>query len=155
VSAPSRAPLGRAAIARLAASVLAAERAPVGALSVTLVGPARIRALNRAHLGHDRVTDVIAFTLTGARDEGRGTRGSRSALAPRPSPLIGDIYICPAVAAANARAHGTTARAELARLVVHGVLHVAGHDHPEGDARTRSPMWRRQERYLTRFGDAR
>jgi probable rRNA maturation factor len=39
-------------------------------------------------------------------------------------------------------------REELLRLVVHGVLHVLGHDHPEDDARYTSPMWRRQERLL-------
>jgi probable rRNA maturation factor len=39
-------------------------------------------------------------------------------------------------------------REEIARLVVHGTLHVAGHDHPDGESRTRSPMWKRQERIL-------
>jgi probable rRNA maturation factor len=156
VSALVRAPLGRAAIARLAAAVLRAERARVASLSVTLVGPARIRTLNRMHLGHDRVTDVIAFAYqAGTRSEGRGTRASGSPLAPRPTSLVGDIYICPAVAARHARTFGTTAREELRRLVVHAVLHVTGHDHPAGAARTASPMWRRQERYLARFGIAR
>jgi ssRNA-specific RNase YbeY (16S rRNA maturation enzyme) len=37
------------------------------------------------------------------------------------------------------------------RLVVHGTLHVLGYDHPDGDHRTRSPMWQRQERYVKRF----
>jgi ssRNA-specific RNase YbeY (16S rRNA maturation enzyme) len=39
---------------------------------------------------------------------------------------------------------------ELQRLVVHGVLHVLGYDHPEGSGRTRCAMWRRQEAYLRR-----
>ncbi len=153
VTALVRAPLGRPGIARLARAVLAAERANVASLSVTLVGPARIRALNRTHLGHDRVTDVIAFAYAGARSEERGASGRRSGLAPRSSPLVvGDVYICPAVARANARDLGTTAKDELRRLVVHGVLHVAGHDHPAGPARTSSPMWRRQERLLALHG---
>ena len=46
-------------------------------------------------------------------------------------------------------------REELARLVVHGTLHVLGHDHPEDDSRLRSPMWRRQERLLRRVLGAR
>jgi probable rRNA maturation factor len=41
-------------------------------------------------------------------------------------------------------------REELARLVVHGTLHVLGYEHPEVDARTKSPMWKRQERVLAR-----
>jgi probable rRNA maturation factor len=56
------------------------------------------------------------------------------------------------IAALNARHLGhrgpTDVREELLRLVVHGVLHVLGHDHPEDDARYRSPMWQRQERLL-------
>jgi probable rRNA maturation factor len=39
-------------------------------------------------------------------------------------------------------------REELTRLIVHGVLHVLGHDHPDGDDRAESPMWRRQERLV-------
>ncbi len=42
---------------------------------------------------------------------------------------------------------------ELVRLAVHGNLHVLGYDHPEGPSRTRSAMWRRQERYVRRLRD--
>ena len=62
--------------------------------------------------------------------------------------ILGDIYICPWVAEREARARGISAREELVRLVVHGTLHAIGRDHPEGPGRTRSAMWRRQERYL-------
>jgi probable rRNA maturation factor len=41
-------------------------------------------------------------------------------------------------------------REELARLVVHGTLHVLGYVHPEGGTRTESAMWKRQERLLAR-----
>ena len=46
---------------------------------------------------------------------------------------------------------GIPFRRELLRLVVHGILHVLGYDHPAGEARIRSPMWRRQERYLRKL----
>ena len=140
VAALVKIPLQPAGIRRLARAVLAAERAGLAALSVTFVGPARIRRLNRERLRHDRVTDVIAFAF--------------SVPVPRsPFPVVvGDVYICPSVAAANARRHGATIKDELRRLVVHGTLHVLGHDHPADESRTASPMWRRQERYLKRFG---
>ena len=100
-------------------------------LGVTFVGKARMRSLNARYLGHDYVTDVISFPL------------------PQPGGLIaGDIYVCRYAAARNARAHDVPVRQELRRLVVHGTLHVLGWDHPVGPALTRSPMWRRQERYL-------
>lgn len=105
------------------------------ALSVTFVGRRRIRSMSRTYLGKDHETDVIAFTLDGA-----------------PGVVVGDVYCAPEVAARAAKRFGATPREELRRLVVHGVLHVLGYGHPEGEARTASPMWRRQERYLRRFG---
>ena len=90
-----------------------------------------MRRLNRKHKHHDRTTDVLSFAL--AMPDGR---------------LAGDVYICRAVASVQAREAGVPLREELVRLVVHGVLHVLGYDHPEDDGRERSAMWRRQERYV-------
>jgi probable rRNA maturation factor len=52
------------------------------------------------------------------------------------------------VAREDARTLGIPWREELVRLVVHGTLHALGQRHPEGPGRTRSAMWRRQERYV-------
>jgi len=112
------------------ARVLAGERRRAD-VSITFLGAIAMRRLNREHLGHDAPTDVISFGLAGP--DGR---------------LAGDVYICSAVALRNARRHAVSPRQELIRLVVHGTLHVLGYDHPEGDHRTHSPMWRRQERYV-------
>jgi probable rRNA maturation factor len=68
--------------------------------------------------------------------------------------VVGDVYIAPGVARRNAREHRRGVREELMRLVVHGVLHVIGHEHPEDDTRYDSPMWRRQERLLRALGTA-
>ena len=130
----TRAPIGRARVADLARAVLRAEKVRDAALSIAFVAPAAIASINRRHLGHAGPTDVISFPIAAAA--GR--------------PLGGDIYICPEVARENARHHGAGVREEVARLVVHGVLHVLGHDHPEGERRTTSPMWRRQEMLLAR-----
>jgi probable rRNA maturation factor len=61
---------------------------------------------------------------------------------------VGDVYICSWVAAREAKTRGVPLREELIRLVIHGTLHALGRTHPEGAARTRSSMWRRQERYV-------
>jgi probable rRNA maturation factor len=131
-----RLPLPVARVRAVATAVLAAERVRAALISVAFVSSRAIAQLNRDHLGVDGPTDVIAFSLQ---------RSGRRA------PLIGDIYIAPSVARAHARRHGVTQREELVRLVVHGVLHVLGHDHPVGDARVASRMWRRQEQLVRRL----
>lgn len=128
-----RIPVARATVARVADQVLRAEGIRDAALSIAFVTDRRIAALNWQHLRHRGPTDVISFAFAPARDG---------------APLEGDIYIAPEVARRNAVADGRPVREELLRLVVHGVLHVAGHDHPEGEERYASPMWRRQESLL-------
>ncbi|HEY2375379.1 MAG TPA: rRNA maturation RNase YbeY [Gemmatimonadaceae bacterium] len=130
-----RVPLARRQVASIARAVLRAEggRRPPSHVSISFVTSRRIAALNRRHLGHRGSTDVISFTLA---PEVPGAR------------LVGDIYIAPSVARRNAETNGVTLREELTRLVVHGVLHVLGHDHPEGRDRAASPMWRRQEQLV-------
>lgn len=93
-----------------------------------------MRSLNRRWKGVDRATDVLAFPL-------RGPLGT----------VAGDIYICRQVALREATRLGVAPREELLRMVVHGVLHVLGYDHPAGADRLDSTMWRRQERYLRRI----
>lgn len=121
-------PLADRDVVRVVTGVLRGERR-AARISVAFLGREAMRRLHAAHLGHDRPTDVLAFALPG-------------------DPLTGDLYLCPWVAARQARRFGVSLRQEVVRLLVHGTLHVLGYDHPEGDARTRSPMWRRQERYV-------
>ena len=102
-------------------------------VSVAFVGVATITRLNRDYLHRGGPTDVIAFGLERAGPS---------------TPVIGDIYISPKIAERNARALRVPVRRELARLVVHGTLHVLGLDHPEDDPRDTSPMWKKQERIL-------
>jgi len=125
----------RARVKESALATLRTERVKDAMLSITFVGRAAISELNRCYLGHRGPTDVIAFGL-----ERSGKRGA----------VVGDIYICPQVARDNAKRQGVPVGEEVLRLVVHGILHVLGHDHPTGASRTASPMWRRQERILAR-----
>ncbi|HEX9485383.1 MAG TPA: rRNA maturation RNase YbeY [Gemmatimonadaceae bacterium] len=130
-----RLPVSRERVRHAADAVLRAERVRDAVVSITFVSTRRIAAMNRRHLRHSGATDVISFGLPAA------TTGA---------PLGGDIYIAPDVARANAAQHGASSRDELLRLVVHGVLHVLGHDHPNGEERYASPMWKRQEALLRR-----
>lgn len=116
-------------VRRVVEAVLAGERGKA-AVSVTFLGRDAMRRLNARHKGRDEPTDVIAFTLPGPGGE-----------------RLGDVYLCAWVARREAAARGIPLRQELIRLLVHGTLHVLGHDHP-ADGREASPMWRRQERYV-------
>ena len=128
--------LPRARVIDAARAVLRSERVPDALLSITFVSTPVIRRLNARHLGRHGATDVIAFGFR--RPE-------------RDAPVVGDVYIAADVAKASARANGVSVREELVRLVVHGTLHVLGHDHPETDARVRSSMWKTQERLVQRL----
>ncbi len=130
-----RLPVARARLVFLAQSVLRAEGVRRALVSIAFVGSRRMAALNRQHLGHRGPTDILTFAL--GDDPGGG--------------LVADVYICPEVARQQAHDHRVGVREELARLVVHGMLHACGWDHPESEDRVRSPMWRRQERLLRRF----
>ena len=130
--------------------MLAWERAHGARIEVTLLDSAAMRRLNRRATGRRGLTDVLAFAL-------RQPDGA----------LLGDVYICPEAArrwlngvadralpvagtAGNQPATPTLSE-ELVRLAVHGTLHVLGYDHSDGPGRTRSAMWRRQERYVRRL----
>ena len=123
-----------ASLARVAQRVLAWERAPAHShVDITLLSATAMRRLNRRATGRRGLTDVIAYPLP--QPDGR---------------LVGDVYICPQ-AAAHVEGNGIGLKEELVRLVVHGTLHVLGYEHPEGPGRTRSAMWRLQERYVQRL----
>jgi probable rRNA maturation factor len=120
-------------------------------LSVLFVDEESIAELNQRFMDKVGPTDVLAFPLEDELVEpGRfpdsGTTGpldprSRTD-APEPPLLLGDVVICPAVAARNAPEHRSdrhdgSVEDEIALLVVHGVLHVLGHDHAEPDEMVR------------------
>ncbi len=98
-------------------------------ISVTFLDDAAISALNEQWLDREGATDVISFGLGSA-------------------PLVADIYVSVDTARRNAARFGVEPHEELLRLVVHGVLHAAGYDHPEDEARASSEMFELQERVI-------
>ena len=108
---------------RLAAATLR-DAGRTGELTLTFVDRAEIAALNEQHLGNAGPTDVLSFPLDAAASDVVGDDDDVPV-------LLGDVVICPAVARDQAPAHAGTLDDELALLVVHGVLHVLGHDHAD------------------------
>jgi probable rRNA maturation factor len=103
----SGAKVDKAAAARLARNVLAAEGIQDGDLGLVFVAPGEMRALKRDHLGEDEATDVLAFPIDG-----------REELPPGLPRQLGDAVLCPQVV-------GEAWRAPL----VHALLHLLGYDH--------------------------
>ena len=106
-------------------------------LSIILTNDARLQELNLNYLGIDAPTDVLSFP-SAETDPETGTR------------YVGDILISVPRAQSQAEAAGHSLEAEVQLLVVHGVLHLMGHDHAEPDEKAR--MWKAQAEVLERLG---
>ena len=108
-------------------------------LSIALVDDATIRGLNRDWRGLDRATDVLSFSQM----EGESpTLGSRPA-------VLGDVVVSTDAVGRQAKRFGHSREAELERLLVHGILHLLGHDHVKG--RAQATRMRGEERRLLRL----
>lgn len=126
-------------LASLLGRALAAEGVAAGAeASLTLVDPDRIAELKAEHLdGDGSPTDVLSFPIDGP-DRPLGDAADW---------MVGDVVLCPQVAAAQAPEHAGTVEDELALLVVHGALHLVGWDHATDAERHR--MWDRERELLS------
>src|SRR5512146_460190 len=106
-------------------------------LSIILTDDARLHELNLNYLGVDAATDVLSFPASETDPE----TGAR---------YIGDILISVPRAQAQAEAADHPLEAEVQLLVVHGVLHLLGHDHAR--AKDKARMWKAQAAILERLG---
>ncbi len=123
-------------------------------VSLLFVDEEAIAALNEQFLGKSGPTDVLSFpiedepTLPGRSPDFGGT-GPGTSLEPGPLTLLGDVVICPAVAARHAVEHQVSLDDEVALLVVHGLLHLLGMDHEDDAEAERMEALERQ--LLQRF----
>jgi len=106
-------------------------------LSIVLTDNAKLRQLNRDYLGVDAPTDVLSFPASETDPE----TGSQ---------YIGDIIISIPYATKSAEKAGHPLESEVQLLVVHGVLHLLGHDHAEPKEKTK--MWKAQAEILESLG---
>ncbi len=90
---------------------------------ITLIGKKRIGYINQAFLGHHGATDVITFDY---RSDGSPAEGDSEE-----ATVIGDILVCPEVAAEAATVAGTSVGYEVVLYAIHGMLHLAGYDDHE------------------------
>lgn len=143
--------------AALAREVLGAEGIRGDAeLSLLFVSEETMTELNERFMEASGATDVLSFPIDEnvpelpRWPEVTTTGPERGATDPSDAPLLlGDVVVCPAVAARNAPEHTGTYDDELALLVVHGVLHVLGMDHGTQDEAAR--MRGREDELLAQF----
>jgi probable rRNA maturation factor len=124
-------PVSSEAVRRAVLAVLAAERVEDAEISVALLGDDAMADLNREYLGHVGTTDSISFPLY---EKGE--------------PPLGDVYVGVEQAVRQAPGFGATPAEEVLRVAIHGTLHILGWDHPAGEDRAQSEMFRRQEEIL-------
>lgn len=117
-------PLPAEAIVALARAAMASERLPDNSeLAITMVDAETMAGYNHDYLGREGPTDVLSLPIEDLTD-GIAERPDSA-----PPLLLGDIVICPSVVAANATTAGVAFEDEMALMVVHGLLHLLGHDH--------------------------
>jgi len=95
-------------------------------LSVALIGQKRIKELNKIYRKKDQPTDVLAF---------------------KDNESLGEIIICPAQVRKNAKRFNSSFKKELARVLIHGFLHLLGYDHEKG-GKEEKKMRKKEEYYL-------
>lgn len=110
---------------KVAKKVLEKENKSETELSVALVGPGRMRKLNKKYLGKNRTTDVLSFP-----DDG-----------------FGEIVICPREVKKNAKRFKSTFEKELALCLIHGLLHLLGYNHEISEEKAKK-MEQKQQYYL-------
>jgi rRNA maturation RNase YbeY len=124
--------------------LLGAVGLPDATVSLTLVRDAEMRELNREHRARDAPTDVLSFPLFEPDAFDRRERTApRTAVAGER--MLGDIVVSVDTAARQAAAYDATIEREIERLLIHGVLHLCGHDHLEAEERA---VMEREERRL-------
>jgi probable rRNA maturation factor len=126
-------PLDEARLKKAVRSVLKDAGLENGEISIAVVDDDEMHALNRKYLDHDFPTDVLSFVL----EEGDGR-------------LDGEIIVSSNYAAREAKTYGWTADDEILLYIIHGSLHLVGHDDQEPESKKKM---REQERhYLNLFG---
>jgi probable rRNA maturation factor len=108
-----------------------------GDITIVLTDDAQLHELNQEYLGVDAPTDVLSFPASESDPETGAA-------------YLGDILISIARATAQAQTAGHSVEEEVQLLVVHGTLHLLGHDHAGADEKAR--MWAAQAGILTQLG---
>ena len=131
---------------KVAAEALAAgDPEGAGGVSIAVADDETLRSLNERFRGLDEVTDVLSFgSKQGGSKPGEGDADASFPVDPDGKATLGEVVLSYPLAVRQADEHDVTAEEELALLVVHGVLHLLGHDHEEAEEEARMKELERQ-----------
>jgi len=127
--------------------VIDGEKKKAIELSIALVGQERIKKLNKKYRGKNRATDVLAF---GQSQKSKNPLFAHSKNQKFIEPFFGEIVICLREVEKNAKRYNSTFKKELARVLIHGILHLLGYDHEKNEAKSKK-MRDKEEYYLARL----
>lgn len=119
---------------KIAQKILGSERKGESDLSIALIGPGKMRKLNKRYLGKNRATDVLAFGQT-SRYKMQG---------------LGEIVICLSEVKKNTTRFGQSPERELAACLIHGILHLLGYNHEKNEKEAKR-MEEKQKYYLSQL----
>jgi len=125
-------------IEKVAKIVLEGENEKRVDLSIALVGQGRIRELNKKYRGKNRVTDVLAFG-----------QNQKLPIIPKNEPGLGEVVICLREVKKNAKRFKSSLEIELARVLIHGILHLLGYNHEISEEKAKE-MEEKQNYYLSK-----
>jgi probable rRNA maturation factor len=98
------------------------EERKKGIISLVFVGPNRMRKLNKKYRGKNKVTDVLSFP-----------EATKEFILPQKENLLGEIVVCPREIKKTSKRFNVSFEKELARVVIHGILHLFGYGHSTKD----------------------
>lgn len=124
--------------------VLESEGKKGSRLSIALIGPGRMRKLNKKYRGKNRVTDTLSFPSRELEKEKPFSRELRKAEG------LGEVVICPREVKKNARRENSVFEKELVKCLIHSILHLLGYDHEKGE-REAEKMREKEAAYLKNF----
>ena len=123
------------ALISVMSSVLDGEDKDYTSISVLLVSDDEIKEVNKKYLGHDYATDVVTFPLH--EDSG---------------PIEGEIYVSLQTTERNSKTYNNSHSSEIIRVVIHGLLHLAGYE--DSTSKSREEMKKKEDFYLGLIEDS-
>lgn len=133
-----------AILKEIAKKILETEKQKDTSLSIALVGPGRMRKLNKKYRGKNRITDVLSFPsgkLDLAKPFSQDLKKAEG---------LGEVVICPRVIRKNSQRLNLSFEQEVSRCLIHGILHLLGYEHEKGE-KGAEKMREKEEKYLLQF----